>query len=247
MKTKIIALVATALVTPTTFAAPKTEQNREEGIGVGGGAVAGAILGGPIGLLVGAATGGWLGGKFHKSREAREEAEARQLAAEARQAEAERLATSLEAMMAASEQEHEAQTIVMRTREDALQEALREAFEVEVYFHTGESALAAPVAARVGRLGEILRGFEGLAVVIEGHADPRGDEAYNEELSAQRAAAVREALIGAGLEPTQITTRAAGETDSAATEGDLDAMALERRVDLSIVYPLPRENRVARQ
>jgi hypothetical protein len=32
-----------------------------------------------------------------------------------------------------------------------------------------------------------------------------------------------------------------------ATDGDLDAMALERRVNLSVVYPLPRENRVARQ
>lgn len=240
MKTKIIALVATALVTPAGFAAPKTEQNNEEGIGIGGGGIAGAIVGGPVGFIIGAATGGWLGSKFRKQREAREEIEASQ-------AETQALADSLAALVAAGEDQREELELVMRTREDTYRDALREAFEVEVYFHTGEATLADTVAARVERLGEILMDFEDVAIVVEGHADPRGDEAYNEELSAQRAAAVREALIHAGLAESQITTRAAGESASVASEDDLDAMALERRVDLSIVYPLPLENRVARQ
>jgi outer membrane protein OmpA-like peptidoglycan-associated protein len=89
--------------------------------------------------------------------------------------------------------------------------------------------------------------FDDFAIVVEGHADPRGEEAFNEQLSAERAASVRAALIASGLPADRISTRAAGERDSGATEGDLDAMALERRVDLSIVQPLPRENRVARQ
>jgi outer membrane protein OmpA-like peptidoglycan-associated protein len=58
---------------------------------------------------------------------------------------------------------------------------------------------------------------------------------------------VREALVRSGLPGDKITTRAVGERDSRATDGDLDAMALERRVNVSITYPLPRENRVASQ
>jgi outer membrane protein OmpA-like peptidoglycan-associated protein len=161
--------------------------------------------------------------------------------------EASQEATSLQALVAGSEDEIENLQFVMRRQEEAYRNALQEAFEVEVYFRTGEAALQQTVAERVERLGQIMRGFNDFAIVIEGHADPRGDESYNEQLSAERAAAVREALIRAGLPGDKITTRASGERASQATEGDLDAMALERRVDVSIVYPLPRENRVARQ
>ncbi|MGD8341897.1 MAG: OmpA family protein [Gammaproteobacteria bacterium] len=247
MKRKIIALVTTAIVAGTVQAAPKDERSREEGIGVGTGSVVGAIAGGPVGFIVGAAMGGWLGNKFHSERSARTDAEEKFAAAEARYERAEALARSLEEVVAGSEGELEELKLVMSRQENAFRDALREAFDVEVYFHTGESALPEAVAARIERLGEILSDFEDFAVVIEGHADPRGDDSYNEELSAERAAAVREALIRSGLAGDKITMRATGERLSQAAENDLDAMALERRVDLSIVYPLPRENRVARK
>jgi outer membrane protein OmpA-like peptidoglycan-associated protein len=245
MKTKIIALAVSALVAGSVQAAPKDERNREEGIGVGAGSVVGAIAGGPIGFVVGAAMGGWLGNKFHGERSARTEAEERFAEAEARYERAEALASSLEEVVAGSEGELEELKLVMTRQENAFRDALREAFDVEVYFHTGEAALPASVARRVERLGEILSDFEDFPVVIEGHADPRGDDTYNEQLSAERAAAVREALIRSGLASDKITTRAAGERLSRAADDDLDAMALERRVDLSIIYPLPRDNRVA--
>jgi len=247
MKLQIVALVATALAANAVHAAPKSERNREEGIGVGAGGVVGAIVGGPVGFIIGAATGAWAGGKFHSEREAREAAEAEVVVAEARSREARALAQSLEALVAGSEDEIEELQLVMRNRESEFRTALQQAFEIEVYFHTGEAALDEAVASRIERLGSILSDFDDLAVVVEGHADPRGDSAYNDQLSADRATAVREALIRAGLRGDKITTRAAGELESQATEGDLDAMALERRVNLSIVYPLPRENRVARQ
>jgi outer membrane protein OmpA-like peptidoglycan-associated protein len=247
MKTKIIALVTSALIAGTVQAAPKDERNREEGIGVGTGSVVGAIAGGPVGFIVGAAMGGWLGNKFHSEKSARTEAEERFAEAEARYEEAEALASSLEALVADGEGELAELRLVMSRQENAYRNALREAFDVEVYFHTGESVLPEVVATRVQRLGEILRDFEDFAVVIEGHADPRGDDTYNDGLSAERAAAVREALIRSGLSSDKITMRASGERLSRAADNDLDAMALERRVDVSIVYPLPRENRVARK
>jgi outer membrane protein OmpA-like peptidoglycan-associated protein len=241
MKTKIIALVATTLVAGTSHAVPPSkERNREEGIGVGTGSVVGAIAGGPIGFIVGAAMGGWLGNKFHFERSARNEAEARYEQAEA-------MAGSLEALVAGSEDEIAELKLVMSHQEDAYRDALSEAFDIAVYFHTGEASLTPSVADRLARLGQLLHEFDDFAVVIEGHADPRGDETYNDQFSAERADAVREALLRSGLSADRITTRATGERQSQAADNDLDAMALERRVDLSIVYPLPRENRVARK
>lgn len=239
MKTKIIALVVSALIAGNASAA-RSDKNREEGIGIGTGGIVGAIAGGPVGFILGAAAGGWFGNKFHNERESKEEFAAMYEEADA-------LANSLQSLVAGNEDEIENLRFVMRRQEDTYRDALSEAFDVEVYFHTGEATLNGAVAERVERLGEIMQGFDDFAIVIEGHADPRGDESYNEQLSAERAAAVREALLRAGLPGDKITTRATGERDSQSTDGDLDAMALERRVDLSIVYPLPRENRVARQ
>jgi outer membrane protein OmpA-like peptidoglycan-associated protein len=239
MKTRIIALAVSALIASNASAA-KSDRNREEGIGFGSGAIVGAIVGGPVGFIVGAATGGWAGNKFHKERVAKEEFAAMYDEADA-------LANSLQALVAGSEDEIENLQFVMRRQEDAYRDALQEAFDVEVYFHTGQAALSGAVADRVERLGKIMKGFDDFAIVIEGHADPRGDETYNDQLSAERAAAVRDALIRAGLAGEKITTRASGERSAKSAEGDIDAMALERRVDVSIVYPLPRENRVARQ
>jgi len=248
MKTKIIALVATTLVAGTSHAVPPSdERNREEGIGVGTGSVVGAIAGGPIGFIVGAAMGGWLGNKFHFERSERNKAEARFSEAEARYEKAEALAGSLETLVSGSEDEIAELKLVMNHQEEAYRDALSEAFDIAVYFHTGEASLTPDVADRVARLGQILHEFDDFAVIIEGHADPRGDESYNDQLSAERADAVREALLRAGLAADRITTRATGERQSQAADDDLDAMALERRVDLSIVYPLPRENRVARK
>ena len=239
MKTKIIALIALALVTGIA-SAKSSGKHRAEGIGFGSGAIVGAIAGGPLGFFLGATAGGLFGSQFDDEREAKNE-----FAAMVEEADA--LADSLEALVVGSEDEIEELRFVLGRQEDSYRNALQEAFDVEVYFHTGEAALHEAVAERVERLGEILQDFEDLSIVVEGHADPRGDDAYNEQLSAERAASVREALIRSGLPVENITTRAAGERASQAAEGDLDTMALERRVDLSIVYPLPRGSRVARQ
>jgi len=247
MKTQIIAFAAAAaLVAGTVDAAPKNKPHRGENAGVGAGAVVGAILGGPVGFLIGTATGGWLGGKIDDDRAERERLEVEVQTAETQLEAADALAESLKASVMTSEGELDELRLVMNRQETLYRDALQEAFAIEVYFHTGEAALEQTVAERIGRVGEILRNVDDFSVVIEGHADPRGDDGYNEQLSAERAAAVRDALIGAGLPADRITTRAAGERNSRAQDGDLDAMALERRVNLSIVYPSPR-NRVARQ
>lgn len=240
MKASIIAVATAAALAANTGMAAKSDKNREEGIGIGSGGVIGAIAGGPVGFIIGAAAGGWLGNKFNNEREEKE-------TYAARYREAEELAASLESLLEENETATRQMRLVMQEQEDSYRTALSEALDVEIYFHTGEASLDAAVADRIERLGDIVRGFEDFSIVVEGHADPRGDESYNEQLSAERAEAVRAALIRSGLPDDRIATRAAGEAASSAAENDLDAMALERRVNLSIVYPLPRENRVAKQ
>lgn len=247
MKTGICIIAAAVLAMSSVQAAPKADNHRGEGIGIGGGGIVGAIAGGPIGFLIGAATGGWLGNKFDREQTTQDRLEARAEEAETRYQQADELSRSLQTLVDTGEGEIAAMRVVMLQQEEAYLDALREAFNVEVYFHTGEATLDPVVAGRVARLGEILRDFDDFSIVIEGHADSRGEASYNEQLSAERAESVRDALISAGLSVDRITTTSTGERQATAVEGDLDAMALERRVDMNIVYPLPRENRVAQQ
>lgn len=240
MKTAIIAIAATSLLANTSWAGRRGNTNKEEGIGVGSGAAIGAIVGGPVGFGAGIMFGGWLGNVFHDER-TEKEALAVQLEEKAK------LTESLENLLAGSKSELEQVRLVMAEQEVDYRDTLQQALDVEVYFRTGESDLDEHVANRVKKLGKLMRKFDGYSIVVEGHADPRGEEAFNDELSAARAQSVREALIRAGLEPEQVLVRAQGERGSKAAEGDLDAMALERRVDLSIVSKLPLENRVAQQ
>jgi outer membrane protein OmpA-like peptidoglycan-associated protein len=69
--------------------------------------------------------------------------------------------------------------------------------------------------------------------VIEGHTDSIGGAAYNALLGLQRAAAVREWLLGNGVPVENVYIRSCGSSmPLAATTGDRDAQALNRRVEI---------------
>jgi outer membrane protein OmpA-like peptidoglycan-associated protein len=123
--------------------------------------------------------------------------------------------------------------------------ALESALSTQVMFQTGDSSLDEESERRLAEIAGLIEPMDGVTVVLEGHADARGDADYNEELSAARADAVKESLIRAGLGSNRISTHAEGERYAKAGEKDLDALALDRRVVLSVVN-LNSGNRVAR-
>jgi len=68
------------------------------------------------------------------------------------------------------------------------------------------------------------------AVVLEGHADPRGSQAYNMKLSGERAAAVREKLIEMGVPSDRIVVTVYGENGPRR-----DTFAEDRRVTVRAI------------
>ena len=69
---------------------------------------------------------------------------------------------------------------------------------------------------------------------LRGFADPRCDDLYNESLSQQRLDSITAIRTANGIEASRISAQAFGDRLSLATEGDLDAYALERRVSIEI-------------
>ena len=228
MKKQLIVAAMAALASTAAWTGESGASPKEEKIGLGSGVAIGAIAGGPIGAVIGAALGGWAGDRFHQERSQRLEAEERYELASAQ-------ADTLEGRLRTSDRELTAVRSVLEAAERDFHTALEEALEVEVYFRTEESGLDDITAQRLSQIAALLEDLEGFAVVVEGHADARGEVEFNDQLSEQRAAAVRDILLEGGVAAKRITMRAAGETQAIADEGDVDALALERRVNLTIV------------
>jgi len=84
----------------------------------------------------------------------------------------------------------------------------------------------------------------GGAKLIEGHTDSIGDPEVNKRLSLQRADTVMEYLVSRGIEPMRIETRGFGEEVPVATNTTNAGRSLNRRVEVVIKTPEPRDGRI---
>jgi len=76
---------------------------------------------------------------------------------------------------------------------------------------------------------------EVLKVRIEGHADERGSEEFNLDLSQRRAEAVRSFLVRTGVSPERLVATGVGESRPLEEESSEEAWAVNRRVEFHII------------
>ena len=98
---------------------------------------------------------------------------------------------------------------------------------VKFYFASGKADLAAGALAALG--DAIAAAKAGKQLVLSGFHDATGDPAFKAELARQRAVAVRDALLGAGVAPASMELRKPEQTTG--TGNDAEA----RRVEVIIV------------
>ncbi len=238
MKKIIVAVIATTF-TGAAWAADTAESRKFEHIGLGSGAIIGAAAGGPIGLLLGAAAGIWVGDRFDEETTASAEFEQRWGEARAQ-------VDSLNGLVETNERQ--IAMLEARNLQDAraIRDAVQEALDVHILFKTDETEVSGETQQRLARLASLVARMEGMSVQVGGFADARGDAEHNAGLSAQRAANVRQTLIDAGVPANRITVDAYGEQRSSASEEDLDSLAFDRRVQLTLI-PTGSSERVARE
>jgi outer membrane protein OmpA-like peptidoglycan-associated protein len=234
----LLVTVGLVLSAGSVYAADGGSTSKQEAMGVGAGAVVGAAAGGPVGFLLGAALGGWLGDRFHQQQETGADLERRWSSASER-------VTTLEQELGRTRRGLARAQLARQEDQLAMTRTLEQAINMQVLFKTGLSELDDVAETRITRLAALLADMDGIAIEVAGHADGRGGKDYNAQLSAARAAVVRDALIRAGIESERITTTALGEAESVAGEGDLDGYALERRADIRLL--LTPASQVAQQ
>jgi len=177
--------------------------SKEANIGALTGLAVGAAAAGPLGAMAGAVAGIVLGDRYH------------------RQAQAAAVSEAQRTQLAGSLAEREA--TLSRTNE----------LELEVSFRTDDDAVAVPAMAPLLKLGALIASMPQAQVRIAGYADPRGSDAWNDDLSLRRAQNVAAVLTQAGVPHERMLIEAHGKREAAAA-GDTDAYALERRVTVRL-------------
>jgi peptidoglycan-associated lipoprotein len=99
-----------------------------------------------------------------------------------------------------------------------------------VRFGFNEASLSSDAQGRLSSLAQCIKGGAG-AVTLEGHADERGTEEYNLQLSNRRAASVKRYLTDLGVPDNRLETVGYGETRPANTGSSEDAWSENRRVE----------------
>lgn len=99
-----------------------------------------------------------------------------------------------------------------------------------VVFETDSAVLTGAATRVLDTVSALLGSQPAAQLVIAGHTDDRGDAAYNLILSRQRAEAVRQYLIGRGVEPARMSAEGFGEQQPKVDNDSAANQALNRRV-----------------
>jgi peptidoglycan-associated lipoprotein len=101
-----------------------------------------------------------------------------------------------------------------------------------VQFGFNEYSLTPEVRGQLAAIADCVKS-QGLNVTLEGHADERGTEEYNLQLSNKRAAAVKKYLVDLGVAGKQLDTVGYGENRPAQSGSSEAAWTANRRVEFS--------------
>ena len=206
--------------------------SKQENIGAVSGLMVGAVAAGPVGAMIGLAAGAVLGDRYHKQAQSRAA-----LAKDLERSETQR-GQLLDNVAQLDGSLSQART---RNEELAAQLAHTDQLGIDVSFRTGDDSVAAQAMAPLLKLGALAASLPQAQLCVAGFADPRGTDAYNDELSLRRATNVAAVLVSAGVPRERIRLEGHGKTEAREAGGDLDAYALERRVTVRLQMPEPTE------
>jgi len=107
-----------------------------------------------------------------------------------------------------------------------------------VHFAFDSSVVNSSERSKVTSVAEHLKANPQDAVEIEGHCDERGTEEYNRSLGERRALALRQELVGLGIDASRIDTISFGKDRPVATGHDDAAWKQNRRGEFILeVHP----------
>ncbi|GAB7255863.1 OmpA family protein [Polaribacter sp. OB-PA-B3] len=219
-KISVFAIAITLTVGFTSCEATKNANNKQKGavIGTTAGALIGAIIGNNVGSgknsKLGAVIGGVVGGGAGVLIGKKMDDQAKKIETEIPGAKVERVDNG----------------IVVTFDENS-----------GVYFDTNKDNINAKSQETLNKLSSVFAEFPDTNILVVGHTDSSGKDAYNMTLSEKRAKSVTNYLVAKGLQSSRFTTEWFGETQPKYDNSTAEGRAKNRRVNVAI---LPNEKMV---
>ena len=104
----------------------------------------------------------------------------------------------------------------------------------DVLFDTAKSTLRPLAREKLAKVAGIVSGHPGLKLEVEGHTDSVGTDEYNQTLSDQRGASVRDYLTSQGVAAASVTSKGFGESQPIGSNDTAAGRQQNRRVELVI-------------
>ena len=114
---------------------------------------------------------------------------------------------------------------------------LRSIRRESVHFEQSSEELRTSSYATLDRLAEIATTCSDITLVITGHTDASGDEAWNRHLSELRAAAVAQHLARKGVDEERLKVAGLGDAEPVANNDTAYGRKLNRRIEIDIAAP----------
>jgi outer membrane protein OmpA-like peptidoglycan-associated protein len=105
-------------------------------------------------------------------------------------------------------------------------------FDSDVLFDVDSAIVKPRQRATVDDVGEVLLDYPKTAVVVQGHTDSTGTEEHNQELSERRAQAIRNLLLGLGVDDRRLVSVGYGEGYPIADNDSAAGRQRNRRVEI---------------
>jgi OOP family OmpA-OmpF porin len=106
-----------------------------------------------------------------------------------------------------------------------------------VFFENDSNRLSLPAQQILRGVADAIKQSSASLFEVGGYTDDAGDAEYNLQLSASRAAAVRDYLLSLGIAKSRLQVRGYGESSPRADNATPEGRAMNRRVELKIVNP----------
>lgn len=221
MKRTIIALSIVALILAGCATRTQTGALVGSGIGAAIGAGVGQAAGRDtgstlLGAGIGAAVGGLAGGAIGYYMD-RQEQSMRQALANVEGASIQR----------------EQQILNQATRQSV--DVLTVTFKSDYMFAVNSATLLSGAYDELNRVANVLKQYPETNIQIMGHTDSTGSEDANMRLSQRRAEAVRNALVGNGVNASRMTLIGYGESRPIASNDTEAGRQMNRRVEIRII------------
>lgn len=123
-------------------------------------------------------------------------------------------------------------------------EGIQVTFDSGLLFDFDSDRIKPTAAANLQELARSLNKFPDSNLLIVGHTDSKGDDAYNQSLSYRRSNSASAYLQAQGVPSSRVSTSGRGESEPVASNDTEAGMQLNRRVEIAIYASEAYRNRV---